>query len=111
MVVPPPRVKHSSGLLWVIVFLIVVLLAGAGAYYFFMLKRPSTELPEGTTPEIRTEVSQPNEGFGTGGIPVQPTPTLTQTDTTVDITKDLEGTQLTTDEADFKDINADLNSL
>lgn len=111
MVVPPLKINHSSGLLWVIVFLIIILLVGGGAYYFFMLKRPPTELPEGATPGIRTEVSQPNEGFGTGETPPKPTPTLTQTDTTVDITKDFEGTQLTTDEADFKDINADLNSL
>lgn len=108
-VVPPTeQPKKGSGLLWLAIVLAVAILGGS-AYFLYAQQQRPVEKVSNTPPGLDTPEGKPIQGFGLSTPTPSAAPTITSTDSVVDIEKDLSGT--TIESGNSTEFNADLQSL
>lgn len=106
-VVPASPTPKKSSKIPLIIAVILILLAGAGSAYYFLVYKNSSTLSKD-----QSEIMSVSENFDEIVEDQQETlPTLTSSDSVADIEKDIDGTEVSADGADFKDVDNDLDSL
>lgn len=110
VVVPPSEPpKKGPGVVWLVVVLAVAVMGGSAYFLYTQLQKPQEEVSL-ARPGVTTGQTKPNQGFGTQPtVAPTATPTITSSDSVVDIEKDLTGTTIQSGNA--SEFDADLQSL
>lgn len=101
----PESARFKSPLLIGAIILLVVFV---GASYYYLATKRDTSYQETSTEQPAQETPAASEMSQEEG---EALPTLTQTDTTSDIEKDINGITITAEDEGFVEVNTDLNSL